>query len=62
MWLGPDRRYRRDSYGRYREDRNPQRRGGVPARLAVIALAVLAGITVVASLLQSSYHWVVGHH
>jgi hypothetical protein len=60
MWLGPDRRYRRDSYGRYREDRSAQRRGGVPARLAVIALAVLAGITVAASLLQSFYHWL-GH-
>jgi hypothetical protein len=61
MWLGPSRRYRRDSYGRYYPDRSAERRGGVPGRLALIALAVLALIIVVASLAQSSYHAVTRH-
>jgi len=33
-----------------------QYRSSTPARLAVIALLVIAGITVLASLLQSFYH------
>ena len=41
--------YYRDGGGRYRELRR-----GVPARFAVIALAVLAGIMVIASLMQSA--------
>jgi hypothetical protein len=41
--------YYRDGGGRYRELRR-----GVPARFAVIALALLAGIVVIASLMQSA--------
>jgi hypothetical protein len=43
--------YYRDGGGRYRELRR-----GVPARFAIIALAVLAGIVVIASVLQSAHH------
>ncbi len=56
MWLGPSRRYRRDSYGRYYEDRNAGRPRGMPAKFAVIALVVLAAVIVLASLMQSYYH------
>ena len=48
--------YYRDSYGRRRQDRRSQYRSSTPARFAVIALLVIAGITVLASLLQSFYH------
>jgi hypothetical protein len=50
------RSYYRDSYGRWREDRRPEKRPGMPGKWAVIALAVLAGIMVIASLMQSAYH------
>jgi len=43
--------YYRDGGGRYRELRR-----GMPARLAVIALMVLAGMVVIASLMQSAHH------
>jgi hypothetical protein len=58
MWLGPSRRYRRDSYGRYHEDRDPGRRSGLPGKWGLIALLVLAVIIVLASLAQSGYHTV----
>ena len=44
--------YYRDSYGRWHEDRRPEGRSGTPAMWAVIALMVLAGIVVVASLIH----------
>ena len=56
MWLGPSRRYRRDSYGRYHEDPNGGRRPGMPGKWGLIALLVLALIIVLASLAQSGYH------
>jgi hypothetical protein len=43
--------YYRGSYGR-----RSQYRSGMPARSAVIVLLVIAGIIVLASLLQSFYH------
>jgi hypothetical protein len=48
--------YYRDSYGRWRQDRRSQYRSSIPARFAVIALLVIAGIIVLASLLQSFSH------
>ena len=48
--------YYRDSYGRWQEDRHSGRRPGMPGRGAVIALALLAAIMVLASVLQSFYH------
>jgi hypothetical protein len=42
----------RDSYGRWHEDRRYERPYGMPARLAVIALIVLAGLVFFASLLH----------
>ena len=56
MWLGPSRRYRRDSYGRYHEDRNDSRRPGIPGKRALIVLLALAVLMVLASLAQSGYH------
>ena len=58
-WFGR-RLYYRDSYGRWREDRRSQYRSGTPARFMVLGLVVLAAIIVLASLLQSFYHWL-GH-
>jgi hypothetical protein len=43
--------YYRGSYGR-----RSKYRAGTPARFAVIALLVMAGIMVLASFLQSFYH------
>jgi hypothetical protein len=43
--------YYRGSYGR-----RSRYRAGTPSRFAVIALLVMAGIMVLASLLQSFYH------
>jgi hypothetical protein len=42
----------RDSYGRSREDRRSKQPSGVPARLFVTGLMVLAGIVVIGSLLH----------
>lgn len=42
--------YYRDSYGRSHEDRRAEDRSGMPAKWAVIALMVLAGFVVLASL------------
>jgi hypothetical protein len=56
MWLGSGRLYRRDSYGRYRQDRNGGRRPGTPGKWALIALVVITVIVVLASLEQSAYH------
>lgn len=47
--------YYRDSYGRWQEDRQSGRRPGMPGKGAVIALALLAAIMVLASVLQSFY-------
>ena len=44
--------YYRDSYGRWHEDRRSENRHGMPARLAMIALMVLAGIVVLASMVH----------
>jgi hypothetical protein len=48
--------YYRNSYGRWRRARRSQYRSATPTRFAVITLLVLAGIIVLASLLQSFYH------
>ena len=45
------RRYHRSSYGRCHQDRGPAYRSGVPARLFVTVLIMLAGIVVIASLI-----------
>ncbi len=47
--------YYRDSYGRVHRDRRVEKSSGLPAKWAVIALIVLAGILVVGSLMQSAY-------
>jgi hypothetical protein len=44
--------YYRDSYGRWHENRRNERPHGMPARLAVTALIVLAGLVILASLLH----------
>jgi hypothetical protein len=44
--------YYRDSYGRWHEDRRSERPHGMPARFAVIALLVFAGLVIFASLLH----------
>jgi hypothetical protein len=44
--------YYRDSYGRWHEYRRSERSHGMPARFAVIALMVFAGLVIVASLLH----------
>jgi hypothetical protein len=48
--------YYRDSYGRVRQDRGGGHQSGPPGKWALIALLVLAGLMVLASLLQSGYH------
>jgi hypothetical protein len=48
--------YYRDGYGRWRQDRRSQFLFSTPARFAVITLLVIAGIIMLASLLQSFYH------
>lgn len=42
----------RDSYGYWHEDRHAGGRSGMPAKWAVIALMVLAGFVVVASMIH----------
>ena len=49
----PRRLYFRDGYGRWREYCGSLRRRGVSARFALLLLALLAGILVLASTLQS---------
>ena len=44
--------YYRDSYGRWHEDRRAEGRSGVPAKWAVIALMVLAGFVILASMVH----------
>jgi hypothetical protein len=61
VWFGR-RLYYRDSYGRWRQDRQGQYRSRSPARPVVIAFVVLAAIMVLASLLQSFYHWLFHFH
>jgi hypothetical protein len=56
MFFGRRRLYYRDSYGRWREDHRAGHRPGIPAKWAVIVLVVLAGLMVLASLLQSVGH------
>ena len=59
MYFFRRRRYYRDSYGRWREDRDTGRGQGFRGKWALIVLLVLAAIMVLASLMQSSYHAVV---
>lgn len=42
----------RDSYGRWHEDRQAEGRAGMPAKWALMALMVLAGFVVVASMIH----------
>lgn len=42
----------RDSYGHWHEDRRAEGRSGMPARWALMALMVLAGFVVIASLIH----------
>jgi hypothetical protein len=42
----------RDSYGRWHEDRHAEGRAGMPAKWALLALMVLAGFVVVASMIH----------
>jgi hypothetical protein len=49
--------FRRHPYYRGSYGRRGKYRAGTPARFAVIALLVMAGIMVFASLLQSFSHW-----
>jgi hypothetical protein len=42
----------RDSYGRWHEDRHAGGRAGMPAKWAIYALMVLAGIVVLASMVH----------
>ena len=42
----------RDSYGRWHEDRRAEGSSGIPMKWAVIALMVLAGFVVVASMIH----------
>lgn len=42
----------RDSYGRWHEDRHAGGRSGMPAKWALYALMVLAGIMVLASMIH----------
>jgi hypothetical protein len=42
----------RDSYGRWHEDRHAEGRAGTPAKWALIALMVLAGFVVIASMIH----------
>jgi len=48
--------YYQDSYGRWHQDRHRENRPGLPAKWAVIALMLLAGLLVLGSLMQSAYH------
>ena len=43
--------YYRDSYGQWHQDRHREHRPGLPARVVVTVLLVLAGIVVLASFL-----------
>jgi hypothetical protein len=42
----------RDSYGRWHEDRRAEGRGGMPAKWALMALMLLAGFVVIASMIH----------
>jgi len=42
----------RDSYGRWHEDRHAEVRAGMPTKWALMALMVLAGFVVIASLIH----------
>jgi len=42
----------RDSYGRWHEDRHAEARGGIPAKWALMALMVLAGFILIASMIH----------
>ena len=42
----------RESYGRWHEDRHAEGRTGMPAKWALMALMVLAGFIVIASIIH----------